>query len=119
MEVPDNIVEALRHIMQCSGPFDDLDDLQQLWRAAFPGDVVYCGNYDCVDNAHPHAGACQTPTHNFYVNQRVYYRRGDLFGTIRELDSTSALVKFEWPYDPAAEPERRELNQLQPAYEVE
>ncbi len=54
-----------------------------------------------------------------WLNQRVFHRRADLFGHVKEIESGSAYVKYEWPYDRNAEPVRVPMSELQDAYEVE
>lgn len=41
----------------------------------------------------------------FTLGQRIYHRRADLFGRIETFmpDKVSASVKYEWPYDAAAD----------------
>lgn len=60
-EVSDEIMAELRGLLRCSGPFDDLADLQKLWRKHFPEDVVHCDNWDCKKRGGEwaHAGACE------------------------------------------------------------
>lgn len=52
---------------------------------------------------------------------RVYRRRSDLFGVLCETpsDAATVLVKWEWPWDPAAEPEKVLVSELVLASEVE
>ena len=49
-------------MMRCSGPFDDLFELQELWRAAFPGDSVYCHNWECTGYGAEHTGPHELAT---------------------------------------------------------
>lgn len=48
----------------------------------------------------------------FAAGERVYHRRADLFGKIQILDNEYALVKYEWPCDPAAPPTTVLLSEL-------
>lgn len=49
------------------------------------------------------------------VGQRVLHRRADLFGRVERIEGTDAFVKYEWPWDPDAPPEKVPADQLTPA----
>lgn len=38
------------------------------------------------------------------VGDRVYHRRADLFGTVVDYRKITVLIRYDWPYDPKAEP---------------
>lgn len=50
------------------------------------------------------------------VGERVFHRRLDLFGMViaidYRLDEDRASVKYEWPYDPNADPEIVSVKEL-------
>ncbi len=48
-EIPDEIMAELRRIVRSSGPFDDLHDLQIMWKKAFPQDQVYLPDYAATE----------------------------------------------------------------------
>jgi|GEM_PF-6737923 len=47
-----------------------------------------------------------------YEGLRVYHRARDLFGWVKSVQGNQALVKYEWPWDPKAEPEMIETAEL-------
>lgn len=50
--------------------------------------------------------------------ERIYHRRMDLFGSVKSVDATHALVKYEYPYDSEAEPVRVSKDELISASEM-
>ena len=68
----------------------------------------------------PHDGPCAAlPNVPFGVGDRVYHRRADMFGSIKAMANFERMsVKYEWPYDPAAEPVEVPFNELVHATEA-
>ena len=64
--VPGAVIGEILAAIKSSGGWDDLDDLKQAWRAAFPQDVMYCGQnpfmtesgWQRCDLDTDHAGPC-------------------------------------------------------------
>lgn len=56
------------------------------------------------------------------IGQRVFHRRADLFGTVKGLRTKDgqnlATVKYEWPWDPQADPVEVPSAALSDALEV-
>lgn len=50
---------------------------------------------------------------------RVFHRRADMFGRVESLGDGSALVRYEWPCDPGAEPSDIPLGELRLASTAE
>lgn len=81
-----------------------------------------CGVIACVHNEpfHFHHDGCPAEAEvEGMVGLRVYHRRADLFGKVLSVDGAMASVKYEWPYDPAAEARVVPVRELVSALEVE
>jgi len=49
------------------------------------------------------------------VGLRVFHRRADMFGVVKVIQGKLAFVKYEWPYDPAADAVEVPVSELRPA----
>lgn len=46
------------------------------------------------------------------IGTRVYVRRRDLFGSLEAIEGDEAVIKFEWPWNPKAPPERQPIKDV-------